>query len=69
MPCATLYVFKPTLQNCELIVDMISHIGRLSLLALGLCATCYTLIRQDEEYLGGLREAVLECDDNRCPRL
>jgi hypothetical protein len=25
-------------------------------LALGLCSTCYTLKRQDEEYFGGLRE-------------
>jgi hypothetical protein len=32
------------------------------ILALGLCATCYTLKRQDEEYFGGLREAVLERD-------
>lgn len=35
-------------------------------LALGLCSTCYTLKRQDEEYLGGLREAVLERDGYRC---
>jgi hypothetical protein len=34
--------------------------------ALGLCATCYTLERQDEEYFGGLREAVLERDGYRC---
>lgn len=34
--------------------------GREKVLALGLCATCYTLKRQDEEYFGGLREAVLE---------
>ena len=26
--------------------------------ALGLCATCYTLKQQDEEYFGGLREAI-----------
>ena len=35
-------------------------------LALGLCATCYTLKRQDEEHFGGLREAVLERDGYRC---
>ncbi len=34
--------------------------GNAKVLALGLCATCYTLKRQDEEYFGGLREAVLE---------
>jgi signal transduction histidine kinase len=32
------------------------------ILALGLCATCYTLKRQDAEYFGGLREQVLERD-------
>ena len=36
------------------------------MLALGLCSTCYTLKRQDEEYFGGLREAVLERDGYRC---
>jgi len=35
-------------------------------LALGLCATCYTLKGQDEEHFGGLREAVLERDGYRC---
>jgi hypothetical protein len=40
--------------------------GREKILALGLCATCYTLKRQDEEYFGGLREAVLERDGYRC---
>jgi hypothetical protein len=30
--------------------------GREKILALGLCATCYTLKRQDDEYFGGLRE-------------
>ncbi len=35
-------------------------------LALGLCSTCYTLKRQDEEHSGGLREAVLERDGHRC---
>ena len=34
--------------------------GNAKVLALGLCATCYTLNRQDEEYFGGLREAVLD---------
>ena len=32
--------------------------GNPKILAVGLCATCYTLKRQDEEYFGGLREAV-----------
>ena len=40
--------------------------GNVKVLALGLCATCYTLRRQDEEYFGGLREAVLERDGYRC---
>jgi 5-methylcytosine-specific restriction endonuclease McrA len=40
--------------------------GRAEALALGLCPTCYTLKRQDEEYFGGLREAVLERDGYRC---
>jgi len=40
--------------------------GNLKILAHGLCATCYTLKRQDEEYFGGLREAVLERDGYRC---
>jgi hypothetical protein len=35
-------------------------------LALGLCSTCYTLKRQDEEYFGGLLEAILERDGYRC---
>ena len=34
--------------------------------ALGLCATCYTLKRQDAEYFGGLREQVLERDGYAC---
>jgi len=33
--------------------------GRGKVLALGMCATCYTLKRQGEEYFGGLREQVL----------
>ncbi len=40
--------------------------GKAKVLALGLCATCYTLKRQDEEHFGGLREAVLERDGYRC---
>jgi hypothetical protein len=40
--------------------------GSTKILALGLCSTCYTLKRQDEEYYGGLREAVLDRDDRRC---
>lgn len=40
--------------------------GKEKVLALGLCATCYTLKRQDDEYFGGLREAVLERDGYRC---
>lgn len=40
--------------------------GNAKVLALGLCSTCYTLKRQDKEYFGGLREAVLERDGYRC---
>ena len=40
--------------------------GQEKILANGLCATCYTLKRQDEEYFGGLREAVLERDGHCC---
>ncbi len=40
--------------------------GNDKVLALGLCATCYTLKRQDEEYFGGHREAVLTRDGKRC---
>jgi len=40
--------------------------GRNEILALGMCATCYTLRRQDDEYFAGLREAVLERDQYRC---
>jgi hypothetical protein len=36
--------------------------GNEKILALGLCATCYTLKRQDAEYFDGLREQVLERD-------
>ena len=40
--------------------------GNAKVLALGLCATCYTLKRQDEAYFGGHREAVLARDGYRC---
>ena len=40
--------------------------GREKVLARGLCATCYSLWRQDAEHFGGLREAVLERDGYRC---
>jgi len=40
--------------------------GRGKVLALGMCATCYTLKRQDEEYFGGLREQVLKRDGYCC---
>jgi hypothetical protein len=40
--------------------------GNQKILALSLCATCYTLKRQDEEYFGGLRETVLERDGYCC---
>ncbi len=40
--------------------------GNVKVLALGLCATCYTLKRQDEQYFGGFRETVLERDGYRC---
>jgi 5-methylcytosine-specific restriction endonuclease McrA len=40
--------------------------GRETMLAHGMCATCYSLRRQDEENFGGLRETVLERDGYRC---
>jgi hypothetical protein len=40
--------------------------GNEKILALGLCATCYTLKRQDKEYCGGLRKAALERDGYCC---
>ena len=40
--------------------------GRSEILALGLCASCYSMKRQDEEYYGGLREVVLDRDERRC---
>ena len=39
--------------------------GRSKIVAHGLCGTCYTPRRQDEEHFGGLREAVLERDGYR----
>ncbi len=46
--------------------SMLCACGNPKLLAVGRCATCYTLKRQDEEYFGGLREAVLKRDGHRC---
>ena len=40
--------------------------GNDKVLALGLCSTCYTLRRQDEECFGGHREEVLARDSYRC---
>jgi hypothetical protein len=40
--------------------------GKPKILALGLCASCYSMKRQDEEYYGGLREVVLNRDGRRC---
>jgi hypothetical protein len=45
---------------------MLCGCGNAKILAHGLCATCYTLKRQDAEYFGGLREMVLERDGYRC---
>ncbi len=45
---------------------MLCGCGSAKILAHGLCPTCYTLKRQDAEYFGGLREAVLERDGYRC---
>jgi hypothetical protein len=39
---------------------------RKKVLALGLCASCYHLKRQDEEYFGGLHGQVLERDEHCC---
>jgi hypothetical protein len=41
-------------------MSMCCPCGIEKVLALGLCATCYTLRRQDEEYFGGHREEVLK---------
>lgn len=40
--------------------------GRSPVIANGLCATCYTLRRQDAAYFGGHRETVLARDGHRC---
>lgn len=40
--------------------------GRQRVLANGMCATCYTLRRQDEAHFGGLREVVLDRDGHCC---
>jgi hypothetical protein len=40
--------------------------GRSEILALGLCSSCYSMKRQDEENYGGLREVVLDQDGRRC---
>jgi 5-methylcytosine-specific restriction endonuclease McrA len=45
---------------------MLCPCGNPKILAHGRCATCYTLKRQDDEYFGGLREAVLDRDGYRC---
>jgi len=45
---------------------MACRCGQTKILALGLCSTCYTLKRHDEEYFGGLREDVLERDGYAC---
>jgi hypothetical protein len=41
---------------------MYCRCGNQKILAHGLCSTCYTLRRQDDEYFGGLRETVLQRD-------
>lgn len=59
-------------QSCERCEEKTIHrarccpCGREKILAPGLCATCYTLKRQDEEYFGGHREEVLARDGYRC---
>ena len=40
--------------------------GNDKVLALGICATCYTLKRQDEEHFEGHREEILARDGSRC---
>jgi hypothetical protein len=47
-------------------IAMHCRCGASKILALGMCSTCYALKRQDEQYFGGLREAVLRRDNNRC---
>ena len=55
---------KPKRKAVQL--DMHCRCGRETILAHGMCRTCYTLRRQDEENFGGLREAVLGRDGDRC---
>ena len=45
---------------------MLCPCGRSEILALGLCSSCYSMKRQDEENYGGLREVVLDRDQRRC---
>lgn len=45
---------------------MLCRCGKSKILAHGMCATCYSLRRQDEANFGGLRERVLERDGYRC---
>jgi formamidopyrimidine-DNA glycosylase len=52
---------KQAVQRC-----MHCSCGRATIVALDLCATCYTLKRQDQAYFGGLREQVLARDGLRC---
>jgi 5-methylcytosine-specific restriction endonuclease McrA len=47
-------------------IAMHCRCGASKMLALGMCSICYTLKRQDEQYFGGQREAVLERDNYRC---
>jgi hypothetical protein len=46
--------------------SMYCRCGNAKILALGLCSSCYSMKRQDEEYYGGLREVVLDRDERRC---
>ena len=46
--------------------SLLCRCGSAKILAHRLCPTCYTLHRQDEAYLGGLRERVLERDGYSC---
>lgn len=40
--------------------------GNAKIIAHGLSSTCYSLKRQDEAYLGGLREKALEHNGHLC---
>lgn len=46
--------------------SMLCRCGKSKILALGMCATCYSLRRQDDAHFAGLRERVLERDGYRC---